>query len=182
VGTDTSGHADDVFVAFLVDRQFNTFAPVYVRNGGALLMRTGDSRDFTEPNRLSIFDRDRHVRDVMHVGEATQRTHDVLGVAVAQTAARRVDILLSDRLVDHGDGNAERRQSRLVDLDPDLLFQAAGHLGRRDPLQRLDLFLEYVLGDVAQVDQRRVTPQSDPQNRVESRVVLQEQRCARFIG
>jgi len=96
---------------------------------------------------------DGHILDVGQVFEPAQCPDDILRVAVPQGSTRSVDVLLPKGFGHQGDGNAKTGQAGFIDLDPDLLLQAAGHPGGSHTGKRFDLLFQDIVGHVSQLDQ-----------------------------
>ena len=85
------------------------------------------------------------------VGELVDRAHEVALRAFLEAAAGDVDVFLLQAL-DHGvDRQVELRQLLLVDVDLDLVLEAAADLDRGHAGDRLELLLQFVVGVAAQL-------------------------------
>ena len=90
------------------------------------------------------------IGDLVNGAKFIQGPHEVLRLAVQQTAAREVDVFLLQPPVDGVDVQAHHRQLPLADLDANFLFQPAFDAGRGHALEGLQFLLDFLFGDVAQ--------------------------------
>ena len=86
-----------------------------------------------------------------HAGELVHRAHQVTLRAFLQATAGDVDVLLLQALDDGVDRQVELRQLLLVDVDLDLVLEAAADLDRGHAFDRLELLLQVVVGVAAQL-------------------------------
>ena len=102
--------------------------------------------------------------------------YQVLGLTLAQRAAREVDVLGGEPGGDLSDGEPEAGQAALVDLDLDLLLQAAGDHHRGDALDPLERTLEVLLGREAHPPEVGAAVEPDAHDRVKRGIVAQQHR------
>ena len=96
---------------------------------------------------------DQHVADLLDAGELVDRAHQEPLRALFESSAGDVDVLLLQAL-DHGlDRKVKLRQLLLVDVDLNLVLEAAADLHRGHAVDRFELLLQVVVGVAAQVDE-----------------------------
>ena len=183
-GTHAFGDRDDVRAGLAVDRDLDGLDAVDARDDFALGERARDDSDVLDANRRLAAFLEREVLDLVHVLELVHRPHEVLGRALTDLAGRRVQVLLREPRADRAGVDALGGEGRGVDADQDLLDQPAAHLHGGHAVDAFERALDALLGDPAQADEVLVAlrgaerrPYPDAQDRVQVRVVAQDQRA-----
>ncbi len=143
------GHRDGVGVSFLVDGDLHALLAVDARDDLALLpaaLHGGDVRQRDAAARLG-FEQD-DVPDVFDVAQLVERANEKLGIAIAQAAARGVDVVLRQRPRNVLDGHTEKRHLAFVQLDVDFFDEPTLHARRGDAFERFEVLLQRAVDPV----------------------------------
>ena len=180
------GHGHDVGVRLLLDLDLHRLALAQPGDHLAIGPAGADPAQVAQPHVPPARARHDQIGDLLHRAELVDRAHEVLGVAFLDVAAGEIDVLHGEaarHLLDRQPGPA---QLLLVDLDRDLLLQAAQHAHRGHAGHLLQPPLQLLLGEGAQpLEPLRVLVllaiggQGEPDHRLQRRVVAQDQRLAR---
>ena len=98
-------------------------------------------------------------------------------LVASKRSPREVEVGDSDDSLDCLEGDSPGRESFLVNLDLDLFFKTAGHLGGGDALDGLEILLDPALCEVAQGAEVTRSRERQAQDRVEARIEPQDDRA-----
>ena len=183
------GHCHRVAIALAEDGQFHRLAPLDADDGVALLVALGHLGQIAQADDLIILAEQDELTHVRQRGVLIAGAHQVAQAALVDAAAGQIDVLLGQALDDLVTAEAQAGQAGQIQIDLNLVLQAAADLDRGDAGHRLQRLLQAVFGDAAQAfEQGRIAGrgagagQAVAQDRVAGRVHPQHQRARRLAG
>ena len=176
-----AGNVDRVGIALLIYSDLDTFLAVHARDLFALLGAVAYRRDVLDPyDTVGALLHDEFA-DFLDVIELVHRAYEIVTVRAAQSAARQVDVRHADDIANLIQGDPERGETVLRDLDLYFVFEPTLDLGRCDTPNGLELGFEFAFGEAAHLDQL-TAGQGQPYDRVQRRIETQNDGVLRFVG
>ena len=179
---DVGGDDEDVGVGFLEDLDFDALLAVDAGDDLAVLVEAADAADVAETDVDVALAADDEGADLLDGAEFVKGADEVFGLALAEGAAGEVDVALLEAGRDLVDIEAEGGEFALFEGDEELFFEAALDLHGGDAGEGLELALHIVLGEVAEFVEGLGAGEADAENRVERRIVVEEERALRAVG
>ena len=134
-----------------------------------------DLPDILQPYLAAVLEAKGDLGDLLYSLKFVQGADDIFGLSFFQLATGQVDILLGQALADLLDVQVHQADLLLVEIDPDLLFEATLHLHRRHPGHRFQGALDLLLRHVAVEEQVAASGQPQANDRIQRGVVFQNQ-------
>ncbi len=150
-GADRARHAHGVGVALFVDRQLHRLDAVEAGDDLALPVGADDLGHIADGDVAAVLAQQHGLADVVEIAELVAGAHQVAGLGLIEAAAGLVEVLGEEPGVDLVDREAEQGEPALVDADLDLFLVAAVDLDGGDALGGLEVLLDELLGDIAQL-------------------------------
>ncbi len=177
---DRSGDLNGVRVALLVHGELHRLAAAEPADDLTLLAAAGHGGDVGDLDLTTVLAEQDRLHDVFEVLELVVGAHQIARLFLVEAAARLIDVLAQQLLVDVLDGQPEQRELAFVHPNLDLLLIAAVDLDRGHPLGRLEVLLQDLFGDVAELEEIGAAGEVEAHDRVVRRVEPQQQRLGRL--
>ena len=177
----SSAIADRVLARLLRDPQPDARLAVDAGEGAKVLGRVLDLGDVLQVDRHALACHHHQVADLVQVLELSLASHEIRHVPFVDLADGDVLVLAAEQVDDAIDGQVERANFFLRELDVDLPPQSAFDAHRRDAGHPLEARRQIVLRHFAERDAVEIAFDADAHDRLGIRVELEHDRRVRFF-
>ena len=171
---DAFGHLDGVRVALLEDADLDALGAALAQDHFLVLEAGTDLGHVPEPDEPALGVLHDHRADAVEGVQLVQGADQVAGLVLVDAAAGEVHVVGRERVPDLRDRDAVGGEPALVHVHLDLAYETALDADRGDPVHRVEVLLEVLLGPLPDRREAEFPGDADPEDRVRGRVEAQQ--------